>query len=255
MSRRLAPLLGLLALLAALAAGAARAQDIVLALSQSDVSITATFAGSRILVFGAIRNPPGGDTPLDVVVTVAGPLAPVTVRRKARVGGVWVNVEAAEIDAAPSFYAVATTAPLDEALTRTEDLRHAVSVPRAIRAVGSGAEEPQAFVDALIRIREADGHYVVAEGAVTLRERALFRTDIALPPDLVEGDYEARAFLTRDGRVLATESATLAVRKVGIERFLYRLAHESPAIYGLASLLLAGAAGWGASAAFRALRA
>jgi uncharacterized protein (TIGR02186 family) len=248
---RLAPLL----LLALLAATAARAQSIVLALSQSDVSITATFAGSRILVFGAIRNPPGGDTPIDVVVTVAGPLAPVTVRRKERVGGIWVNVEAAEIDAAPSFYAVATTEPLEEALTRTEDLRHAVSVPRAIRAVGSGAEEPQAFVEALIRIREEDGHYGVAEGAVTLRERALFRTEIALPPDLVEGDYTARAFLTREGRVLAVQSATLAVRKVGLERFLYRLAHDSPPVYGLASLLIAAAAGWGASAAFRALRA
>lgn len=248
---RLVPLL----LCALLMATAAKAQGIVLALSQSDVSITATFAGSRILVFGAIKNPPGGSVPLDVVVTVAGPLAPITVRRKGRMGGIWVNAESAEIDAAPSFYAVATTGPLDDVLTRTEDLRHAVSVPRAIRAVGSGAREPQAFVDALIRIREGDGHYGVAEGAVTLRERALFRTEIALPPDLIEGDYQARAFLTREGRVLAVQSATLAVRKVGLERFLYTLAHDSPPIYGLASLAVAAAAGWGASAAFRALRA
>lgn len=250
MIRRLAPLL----LCALLAATAAKAQGIVLALSQSDVSITATFAGSRILVFGAIKNPPGGSEPLDVVVTIAGPLEPVTVRRKDRVGGIWVNAESAEIDAAPSFYAIATTGPLDDVLTRTEDLRHAVSIPRAIRVVGSGAEEPQTFVEALIRIREDDGHYAVAEGAVTLRERALFRTEIALPPDLIEGDYEARALLTREGRVLAAQSATLAVRKVGLERFLYTLAHESPALYGLASLAVAVAAGWGASAAFRALQ-
>ena len=225
----------------------------MLALSQSDVSITATFKGSSILVFGAITDPPGGGR-LDVVVTVAGPAEPITVRRKARVGGIWVNAEAAEIDAAPSFYAVATTEPLDAVLSRTEDLRHAVSVPRAIRAVASGVSEPQAFVEALIRIREEAGAYALAEGAVTLRERALFRTEVALPPDLTEGDYVARAFLTREGRVLAVQSATLAVRKVGLERFLFTLADESPAIYGAASLLIAAAAGWGASAAFRGLR-
>ena len=47
--------------------------------------------------------------PLDVIVTVAGPLQRVVVRRKDRVAGIWVNAEAAEIDAAPAYYAVATT--------------------------------------------------------------------------------------------------------------------------------------------------
>ena len=239
--------------LALLAPAPAPAQEIVAALSQSDVSITSTFSGSEILVFGAIKDPPEG-SPLDVVVTVAGPLQRVVVRRKDRVAGIWVNAEAAEIDAAPAFYAVATTGPLDEVLTRTEDLRHAVSTHRAIRAVGSGAQEPQRFVDALIRIRERAGAYLVAEGAVTLREGALFRTEIALPANLTEGDYEARILLTQDGRVVAQGTAVLEVRKVGLERFLFTLAHDAPVLYGLASLAIAIAAGWGASAAFRLMR-
>ena len=244
-----------LAVASALAAPAATAsaQEIVAALSQSDVSITSTFAGSRILVFGAIKDPPGG-APLDVVITVSGPLEPVTVRRKERVAGIWINAEAAEIDAAPSFYAVATTGPLEAVLTRTEDLRHAVSIPRAIRAVASGAKEPQSFVEALIRIRKRAGAYAVAEGSVALREDALFRTEVALPANLTEGDYEARFLLTQEGRVVARQTAALAVRKVGLERFLVRLAHDAPAIYGVVSLVIAVAAGWGASAAFRLMR-
>ena len=250
--RALALALGLA--IALLRPGPAPAQEIVAALSQSDVSINSTFAGSKILIFGAIKDPPPGG-PFDVVITVSGPLAPVTVRRKDRVAGIWVNAESAEIDAAPSFYAVATTGRLDAVLTRTEDLRHAVTIARAIRAVGSGAQEPQAFVAALIRMREASGAYLMAEGAVALRANALFRTEIALPPDLTEGDYVARILLTREGRVLARESAVLAVRKVGLERFLFNLAHDAPAVYGTMSLAIAIAAGWGASAAFRLLRA
>jgi hypothetical protein len=44
------------------------------------------------------------------------------------------------------------------------------------------------------------------------------------------------------------------VRKVGLERWLFTLSREQPLLYGLLSLAIAIAAGWGASAAFRALR-
>jgi uncharacterized protein (TIGR02186 family) len=241
------------AALALAMASPAPAQEIVAALSQSNVSIDYSFSGSEIMVFGAVRGaPPGADH--DVIITVSGPLVPITVRRKERVAGIWVNAEAAEIDQAPSFYAVATTGPFEEVLTRTEDLRHAVSVPKAIRAVGSGAQDPAAFVEALVRIRRAEGIYATAEGAVTLRDGTLFDTAIALPPDLVEGDYETRILLTEEGRVVAVEKAVLAVRKVGLERFLYGLAHDSPVLYGTLSLVIAVAAGWGASAAFRLMR-
>ncbi|MEM7491144.1 MAG: TIGR02186 family protein, partial [Pseudomonadota bacterium] len=38
------------------------------------------------------------------------------------------------------------------------------------------------------------------------------------------------------------------------ERFIYNLAHDRPLIYGLLSLAIAIAAGWGASAVFRLVR-
>lgn len=249
----------LLALL--LLAGAAAAQDapderpnerIVLGLSSEEVAITATFDGSSILVFGAVRRdaPPPEGAPLEVIVTVSGPLRPLTVRRAERVGGIWVNAGTAEVDAAPSFYAVATTGPFEEALSSTEDLRHAVSIPRAIRAVGTGVEDRQDYLDALIRIRAREGDYRVIEGGVDLEEETLFRARIDLPANLVEGDYRARIFLTRGGRVVDSYETSIAVRKVGIERWLHALSVDRPLVYGLMALALAIAAGWGAQAAF-----
>ena len=44
------------------------------------------------------------------------------------------------------------------------------------------------------------------------------------------------------------------MRKVGLERLIYTLAHERPLIYGLLSLVIAIAAGWSASAVFRYIR-
>ncbi len=243
--------------LIAVLTGPARAEEVVLGLSKDKIAITATFEGSEILVFGAVkREAPIPKEPLDVIVAVVGPDKPLIVRRKERRFGIWVNVDAVEIDHAPSFYAVATTGPMDEVLSNVENLRHKVSIPLAIRSVGAPAAvgDAQAFTDAVIRIRKNNGAYKVEEGAVSLDEETLFRTSIDMPANLTEGIYVARIFLTRGGDVVSLYETTIDVRKVGLERWLYSLSRQQPLLYGLMSLAIAIAAGWGASAGFRALR-
>ncbi len=246
-----------LALLICLAALPVEAEEVVLGLSSDKVAITATFEGSDILIFGAVKRETAiSEIPLGVVITVAGPSRPVTVRHKARRLGIWVNTETVVLDAAPTFYAVATTGPLETVLSSTEDLRHRVSIPRAIRSVGAAsmAEDAERFTDALIRIRSEQGAYLLREGMVALDEQTLFRTAIRLPANLTEGAYDTRIFLTREGRVVSQFKTTIDVRKVGLERWLFTLSREEPLAYGLMSLAIAIAAGWGASAAFQALR-
>ncbi len=231
-------------------------EGIVVGLSQNEVSITANFNGSEILVFGAVErySEPDQSDPLEVIITVEGPDRPVTVRRMDRNYGIWMNVEAVEVDAAPTFYAVSTTGPLDEILSSTEDLRHHISIPSAIRAVDTGTSQQDSFVDAVIRIRENADLYQVNDGAVTLRSDTLFDVSVRLPANLVEGDYRARIFLLRGRQVISSHSTEIDVRKVGLERIIYTLAHERPLIYGILSLVIAIAAGWSASAVFRYLR-
>lgn len=237
-------------------AGPASAETVVAGLSRDAINITANFEGSEILIFGAVsRDAPAPEgAPLEVIITVEGPSEPVAVRRMARRFGIWVNTDAIEVDAAPSFYAVATTSTFQETLSFTEDLRHRVSIPQAIRAVGLGVDDSASFTEALIRIRENADLYQMIEGGVTLRDNTLFDTSVRLPANLVEGDYRTRIFLTRDGNVLDVFEQDIAVRKVGLERFIYNLAHESPLIYGILSLAIAIAAGWLASAVFRYIR-
>ena len=246
----------LVLLLAPLAALAAR-EEVVLGLSSDRVSITTSFDGSEILIFGAVkRETPIPEEPLEIVITVAGPSHPVMVRRKANRFGIWVNSDAVEVDAAPSFYAVATTGPLNEVLSATEDLRHKISIGRAIRSVGAPMEITDAahFTEALIRIRQKSDLYQTLEGKVALDEQTLFRTSIDMPADLTEGKYATRIFLTRGGEVVNQYETTIDVRKVGLERWLYTLSRQDPILYGLMSLAIAIAAGWGASAAFRLIR-
>ncbi|NBO21205.1 MAG: hypothetical protein EBU97_04575 [Rhodobacteraceae bacterium] len=233
-------------------------EKIVSGLSQNRVSITADFDGSEILIYGAVkRDAPAPDSgPMEVLITVEGPSQPVVIRRKEHRFGIWINTDQVPIKSAPSFYAVATTAPLHSILSEVEDLRHQITLPRVIDAIGltSIVNDPQDFVTALMRLRSANGSYRVQEGNVTFIDQTLFRADIVLPANLTEGNYKARIFLTRGGEVVDDQERTIRVRKEGIERFLYNLARDQPFIYGLASLIMAVLAGWGASAGFALLR-
>ncbi|MFC3084765.1 TIGR02186 family protein [Tabrizicola soli] len=247
-------------LLLALALPAAAQEQIVAGMSQNRVSITADFDGSEILIYGAVKRdapPPEGRGPLEVIVTVEGPSTPVAVRRKDRVAGIWLNNAEVRVDSAPSFFALATTGPLDHILSDTDNLRYGITIERVIRAVGITAEADKAgeFLLGLLRVRTNEDRYRVLQGKVELTEDTLFRTDIVLPSNLTEGEYKVRLFLLRDRKVIAHQERVIGVRKEGLERWIFNLAREQPLLYGLLSLVMAGIAGWGASAAFRLVRA
>lgn len=250
-------------------------EKVVAGLSQSDVEITADFDGSNILVFGAVRRaaPIPEGAPLEVVITVQGPDRPLTIRRKAWRFGIWVNTDSVTVTRAPSFYAIASTAPIGEVLAVEEDRRFRVTVPRAVGpavpwdaatpevavstppdALPDAGDDASAFIDALIRIRSRAGLYDVSEAGVAFEEATLFRSEFALPANLVEGIYRTRIFLTRDGQVVDVLVKDISVSKVGLERWLFNLAHRQPLAYGLLSLAMAVFFGWGASTAFRFLR-
>ncbi len=247
-----------LLMLLALALPAAAQEQIVAGMSQNRVSITADFDGSEILIYGAVKRdaPPPDGGPLEVIVTVEGPSAPVDVRRKGRVAGIWVNNASVRVASAPSFYAVATSGPLNHILSDIDNLRYSITIERVIRAIGISGEAEKAgeFILALLRVRTNEGRYRILEGKVELTEETLFRTDIILPANLTEGEYKVRLFLLRDKRVIASQERVIGVRKEGLERWIFNLAQEQPLIYGLLSLVLAAVAGWGASAAFRLIR-
>ena len=230
-------------------------EQVVAGLSENQIAITANFNGSDILVFGAVKRdaPIPMDKPLQVIVTLEGPPNPVDISRKGHVYGIWINTQKVRVTAAPAFYAIATSGPLADVLSQTDDLRYKITIPQAIQdsGIANQAANAESFVDALIRIRKEQGLYVLDQGTVSLEQSTLFRTDIKLPSNLTDGLYAARIFLTRGGRVVAMHQSDVLVQKAGIERWLYRLAQDNPPAYGLLSLLIAIAAGWLASAAFR----
>lgn len=232
-------------------------EDVVVDLSQNRVDITATFAGSNIFVFGAVKREaplPEGTGPLDVAIVIEGPLETVTVRKKEKKLGIWVNTDSVEVHEAPSFFTIATTRPLEDMLNEGDQRDYAIGLDFAVRPQGPMAEGIESFAEAVSRIRQDEGLFSQREGIVNLTEDTLFEADIALPANLVEGDYNVRIYLVRDKNIVSDASVGIAVRKAGLEAWLYNLSREYALLYGLLSIFVALAAGYGASEIFRRLK-
>ncbi|MBT5659432.1 MAG: hypothetical protein HOJ02_04665, partial [Rhodospirillaceae bacterium] len=102
--------------------GPLRADTLVADLSSHLIAITTGFHGDEVLLFGATD----GDG--DVIVIVRGPDRDLTVRRKDRIAGLWINNDEIDFDDVPSFYHVASSRPIEEFAPPALRSRHEIGV-------------------------------------------------------------------------------------------------------------------------------
>ena len=226
----------------------ATAAELVVDLSKSLVEITTSFVGSDLLLFGAT------DGPGDVVVVVRGPTGREVVRRKERIFGIWANNKEATFGNVPSFYAVASSRPLDDILRPEVRTAQQIGYSRLILipyGANVNSEETIQFREALIREKERQGLFARTEGTVRFLANRLFRTVISFPATVPTGNYEIDIFLVRDRTITTKQTMNLTVRKVGLEATVWEFAHRQSLAYGILAVLLAVMAGWLANAAFR----
>ena len=243
-------------LLAALGAtGAARADSLMSDLSQRLIAITSSFTGSSILVFGAVV--PEGPGRRDVVIVLRGPDQSIRVRRKDRVFGIWINADAHPFIGIPAYYAVAATRPLADIGATAHFARHQIGLD-ALRLPDREREEGEApdpevtpFRDAIRRLKARDGLFNPLIVPVTFVGPSLFRAEFQFPSNVPVGSYKVEIYLFKDGDLAGANSSALFVDKTGLERWIYRSAHEYPALYGLAAIAIAAIFGWGAAIVFR----
>ncbi len=241
-------LLSTLAALAVLACAAtARAQQVVADLSQHLVAITTGFVGTDVLLFGAVEG--SGD----VVVIVRGPDRREVVRRKARVGGIWVNVEELAFTNAPSFYAIAASGPVEDLLSARLRARHRIGT-EFLDLRPDRQADPKALADfrgGLMRNKVRKGLYLDQPGRVSFLGNRLFRTTLSFPANVPTGTYTVEVLLVRNGGVVSAQTSPLLISKIGIGAEVYRFANNYAMFYGIIAILIALAAGWIAAAAFR----
>ena len=234
-----------------LAAGPAIAEtQLISDISQSRIDIEYSFAGANLLVFGAVQYP-GGRTPGDapeIAIVVRGPAEPITVRRKARIAGIWLNTAKVRYESAPGFYAVASSAPVRDMLDETTAAIYEIGLDHLQLSPAStnAPDDVQAFEAGLLASRKRTGLYAENSRGVSIVANTLYSARIAIPSAVPVGDYDAQIFLIRQGRVIATTNRRIMIGKSGFERAVYVAAQDHSLAYGLTAVMVALLAGWGA---------
>ena len=230
------------------AANAAHAQSLVADLSKRLVAITAGFSGTDVLLFGAVEGEG------DIVIVVRGPDRPVTMYRKSRVLGIWVNTAQMTFQRAPSFYAIATSKPIREIAPDVVRVRHEMGIDALRLELPTAKASPNVAHDwrqGLIRNFQKSGLYGKEVGAVTFLGNQLFRVELHLPANVPTGAYQVMTYFLKDGHVVSAQTMPLFVSKIGAEAVVFDFARQHGAYYGLIAITIALVAGWLAHLAFR----
>lgn len=216
-------------------AAPASADSIVLALSETEVNVTADFDGSDITIFGVIERDAhtvarGGTR--GIAIMVLGPREDVLVQRRVRRLGIWGTGQTRTFRNVPAYVALKYTDGLPR--ETAESL-----LGKSIRPTGGAPVSPEPFRDALIVGRMEAGLYDVQPGAVTMLTDKFFRTRIRLPGTISDGDYSVSATLFSNGLPLDSEATDFTVRKVGLEQQIFDLSQNRPLLYGLMAVAVA----------------
>lgn len=228
--------------------GAARDPILVPEVSQHEVEVRQGFTGTELLLFGAILDPQGtrAGRDYDIVVVLKGPTEAITVREKQKLAGIWVNAASTQFRSAPSFYAVASSRPVEQIVDARTAAIYELGLP-AIQLSPIGAIDPAGqvrFAAGLAGVM-ADGRlYQENPRGVSVNEQVLYQARITLPSNVRTGTYTAETFAISKGRVVASAVARIEVQKRGFERMVADFAERASFVYGLIVVAVSIFMGW-----------
>jgi uncharacterized protein (TIGR02186 family) len=224
-------------------------------ISARSIQIRYSFTGAQLLLFGAVLYP-GGRVPrhpADVIVVLKGPVEPILMREKEKIAGIWMNADSNRFRSAPSFYAVASSAPVRKLVDERTAAIYELGLQDLQLSPGGGAlpDKERRFEAGLLDVRKRNGLYAENPHGVEISEGVLYRARISIPSQVPVGTYTAETFLVDKGKVIAAATKEIEIGKSGFERYVALAARRHGFLYGLAAVMLSLGLGWAAALAFR----
>jgi len=222
--------------------------------SQSRIEVRQGFTGARLLLYGAVIDPgaAGSAGDYDIVVVLKGPAEPVRIREKERFIGMWMNAESSDFRSAPSFFAVASSRPIDQIVDERTAAIYELGTD-FIQLSPSGQIDPEEqarFSRGLVELRRRQGLYQENPGGVRISEKVLYQARIDLPSTVTTGRYTAETFAVSKGRVVASATARIEVVKDGLGGQVVAASKRWSFFYGLGAIALSLGMGWMAGRMF-----
>lgn len=241
------------------ATGSARAERMIVSVSNQRVTVSSNYSGQELVLFGSIEK--DADTlalrgAYDLVVTVSGPPADMVTRRKERRLGIWMNTDSRQFLHVPSYLALFANRRFAEIASPEVQRRQQLGMTNYVLTQRVGPDYADVVPDdpfrsAFIRLRSERGLYRESTDAVEFLTTTLFRTGIPLPAEVPIGTYTVDIQLFSAGLPVGRATTNFEIVKVGFEQFVAIAAKQDSLLYGLATVMIALISGWMASIIFR----
>jgi uncharacterized protein (TIGR02186 family) len=204
------------------------------------IRIGSFFSGEKVTVRAVV---PFGDK---VALRLIGPREDLTLMKKGRVGGLWMNVAQVHFHNLPKVYLLWTS----EKLASLETGEGSKAMPLDYVSFLSGtlegknrAEEPR-LLNELIKLKEAENLYQIVEGTVhikPLEKGAWDQADavLELPSKIYPGTYALELIAFKEGKGTLLHSSSIIVTLVGFPALVSTLALQKGLLYGILAVIIA----------------
>ena len=223
--------------------------QIVADLSQENVEISTDFLGAKILLFGAYDGRKGDD----IIVVVTGPKGLVTIQKKEKVLGVWVNTKKVNYINAPKYLSISSNRDIDKILNQKTQIISEIGLNNLNIRIQPGKQvrSEKEWREALTRNMQKSKLWSLNENSISLNKNSLFRSYLSLPSNVTVGKFEVKILHYRNSKLISKETNTINVSKSGISAEIYNIAQNYSTLYGIFAVLLAVFIGWGTNLVFR----
>ncbi len=223
--------------------------QIVADLSQENVKIATDFQGAKILLFGAYDGKKGDD----IIVIVTGPKGLVTVQKKEKILGVWVNTRKVNYINTPKYLSISSNRRINDILDKKTQKISEIGLNNLKIRVQPGikVENEKQWRQALTRNMLKSNLWSINENSVSLNKDSLFRSYLELPSNVITGQFEVKILHYRNSKLVSQQINSIKVSKSGISAEIYDIAQNYSTLYGVFAVLLAVLVGWGSNLVFR----
>ena len=222
-------------------------RNLAVNLAADHVDIRIGFNGADLTLFG-VKNQPG-----QLAVIVRGPEQTTIVRRKKRRLGLWMNTASVEFLNVPVYYDFAVSIPESDIAPPAVLQKFNIGLDALNIRVerNEDVETLDSFREALVRNRQAGGHFPLSPKPVTFISDDFFRVDFHVPADVPTGTYMVETILFKDGMVIDRRETRLLVAQAGFSANVHNFAYNHGFFYGLLAVVLAVMSGIGGHFFFR----
>lgn len=225
------------------------AKSLVVDLARDHVDISTGFDGADLILYGSFDEDHS-----DVAVVIQGPETDMTLRKKERVLGLWMNRYAMVFPNIPGYYDFATSRPLSDlqdeynAMDQFIGLDSLLIEPIAAR---HSEEKTEIFKQSLVRKMKKRKLFPEDQGKVEILGDGFFKIVLPLPANMPTGIYQIKTFTLDDGGLQDMATTSLRVAQVGMAAQIHDFSKDHSFFYGLFAVLFAAISGWSANALVR----